>query len=185
MNPINDRADNAGDENNLPPRPPDEAVVPPRQPRRGLSFWPIELNCDRFSDGALARATRLIEAALRQNTDDEADEWSGKDSDDYGYPDAHHQRANRGNAGQLWPEHCTFLAALPDYLQYGGGSRTYHCPCSRGMAEWRRRIDLELPPLVICRKQFATLPALMQHCHSNNDIYHRGFREYVRAMTEM
>ena len=23
------------------------------------------------------------------------------------------------NTGQLWPEHLTFLAALPDYLQYG------------------------------------------------------------------
>ena len=71
MNPINDRADNAGDENNLPPPPPDEAVVPPRQPRRGLSFWPIELNCDRFSDGALVRETRLIEADLRQDAEDE------------------------------------------------------------------------------------------------------------------
>ena len=171
MNPINDRADNAGDEKNLPPPPPDKAVVPPRQPRRGLSFWPIELNRDCFSDGALARGTRLTEAALRQDAADEA-EWSSKDSDVYNYPGAHHQCANHRNAGQLWSEHHTFLAALPDYLQYGGGSRTYHCPCSKGMAEWRRRIDLELPPLVICRKQFSTLPALMQHCHSNNDIYH-------------
>ena len=77
MNPINDRADNAGDENNLPPPPPDEAVVPPRKPRRGHSFWPIEINCDCFSDGALERATRLIEAALRQNAEAEAGEWSG------------------------------------------------------------------------------------------------------------
>ena len=65
MNPINDGADNAGNENNLLPRLPDEAVAPPRQPTRGLSFWPIELNCDCFSDGALARAARVMGAALR------------------------------------------------------------------------------------------------------------------------
>ena len=104
MNPINDRADNVGDENKLPPRLPDEAVVPPRQHRRGLSFWSIELNCNRFSDGALARATRLIEAARRQAAEDE-DEWSSDNSDDYGYPGAYHQRVNRGNVGQMWPEH--------------------------------------------------------------------------------
>ena len=109
-------------------------MAPPRQPTRGPSFWPIELNRDRFSDGALVRATRLIEAALRQDAEDE-DKWSSEDSEDYGYPGAHHQRANRGNAGQLWPEHRTFLAALPDYFQHRGGSRTYHRPCSRGMIE--------------------------------------------------
>ena len=67
MNPINDGADNARNENNVPPCPPDKAVAPPRQPTRGLGFWPIELNCEYFSDGALARATRVMEAALRQD----------------------------------------------------------------------------------------------------------------------
>ena len=109
-------------------------MAPPRQPTRGLSFWTIELSRDCFSDGALARAIQLIEAALQQDAEDGA-KWSSEDSDVYDYPGAYHQRANRANARQLWPEHGTFLAALPGYLQDGGESRTYHCPCSRGMAE--------------------------------------------------
>ena len=72
MNPINDGADNAGDENSLPPRPPDEVVAPPRRLTRGLSFWTIELDRDRFTDKALARATRVMEAALRQDAESEA-----------------------------------------------------------------------------------------------------------------
>ena len=71
MNLINDGADNTEDENKLPPRLPDEAVAPPRRPTRGLSFWPIELNRDRFSDGALSRATRVMGVALCQDTEDE------------------------------------------------------------------------------------------------------------------
>ena len=88
MNPINDGDDNTGSENYLPPCPPDEAVVPSRQPTRGLSFWSIELNCDRFSDGALARATRVMEAALRQDAEDEAFERDSDDSSDNNYPGA-------------------------------------------------------------------------------------------------
>ena len=147
---------------------------------------PIELDCDRFSVGALTMATRVMEAALWQDTEDEAFKWGSDDNSDHDFPGVYHQGGtNRGNAGQLWPEHSTFLAALPNYLQYGGGPRTYHCPCSRGMTEWRRRIYLKIPPFVICRRQVTTIPALMQHCHSNNDVYHRGFREYVKAMTEI
>ena len=67
MNPINDEVDNARNENNAPPCPPDRAVAPPRQPRRKISFWLTELNHDHLSEGALVRATRVMEAALCQD----------------------------------------------------------------------------------------------------------------------
>ena len=113
-----------GHKNNVPPRPPDEAVAPPRRPRREFSFWPIELDLGHFSEGALARATRVTEAALHQDAKDEAPKRGNEDSSDYDYPGAHHQRANRVNVGQLWKKHRTFLAALPAYLQYGGRELT-------------------------------------------------------------
>ena len=86
MNPINDGADNTRSENNVPPRPPDGALAPPRRPTREFSFWTIELNRDHLSDGALARATRGMEAALYQNTKYEAFEWGNNGSRDYNYP---------------------------------------------------------------------------------------------------
>ena len=63
----------------------------------------------------------MLEAALCQDAEDEAFGWGSKDSSDYDYPGADQQRANRGNVGQLWKEHRTFLAALPAYLHYCGG----------------------------------------------------------------
>ena len=124
-----------------------------------------------------------MEVALCQEAEDDAVEWESEDSSDYDYPGTHHQGARRVNIGQLWGEHHTSLADLPAYLQHcgGGGLRTYHCPYSRGMTEQRRRIDLEIPPLVKCNRQFTQLPALIQHCHAKNDVYHREFREYVNA----
>ena len=61
-----------------------------------------------------------MEAALRQEAEDDAAEWGSKDSSDYNYPGAYHQRARCVNVGQLWDEHRTFFAALPAYLEYGG-----------------------------------------------------------------
>ena len=143
MNPLNNEADNARNKNNAPPRPPNGAVAPHRQPRREISFWPIELNRNHLSEGALARATRVMEVALCQEAEDNAAGWSSNDSGDHDYPGAHHQGARHVNVGQLWDEHRTFLAALSAYLKYGGGlSRTYHCPCFRGMTDWR---TLQLP----------------------------------------
>ena len=113
-----------------------------------------------------------MEAALCQEAEDDAAEWDSNDSSDHDYSGVHHQGAQRVNVGQLWEEHSTFLAALSAYLQYGEGLRTYHCPCSRGMTEWRRRIDLKIPPLVKCNMQFTQLSALMQHCNAKNDVYH-------------
>ena len=52
------------------------------------------------------------------------------------------------------------------------------------MTEWRKRTDLKIPPLVKYKHNFTQLSALMQHCNSKNDVYHRGFKEYVREMTE-
>ena len=169
----------------MPSHPPDGAAAPPRQPRREFSSWPIELNHNHLSERALVRATRVMEASLCQEAEDDAVEWSSEDSSNYNYPGAHHQGACCVKVGQLWDKHRTFLAALPAYLQYGEGLRIYHCPCSRGMTELRRRINLKNLLIVRCNRQFTQPPALMQHCHVKNDVYYQGFREYVKAMTEM
>ena len=116
MNILNDEADNARNKNNAPPRPPDGAVTPHRRPRQEISFWPIELNCDHLSEGALAGATRVMKAAFCQEA--EYDAVVSDNSGDHNYPGAHHQGARRVNVGQLWDKHHTFLAALPAYLKY-------------------------------------------------------------------
>ena len=53
------------------------------------------------------------------------------------------------------------------------------------MAEWRKHIDPDIPPFVKCGRQFTHLSDLMQHYKSKTDVCHRGFKEYVRAMTEL
>ena len=124
------------------------------------------------------RATRIMDVAVCQDTEDDHSGWSSNDSADPDYPSA-----RRGNVGQLWDKHRKFLAALPAHLEYGGGqSRIFNCPCSRGMPEWRRKINLEIPPLVKCGRQFTQISALMQHCNSKNGVYHWGFKEYVEEM---
>ena len=82
MNPIDNGADNARNKHNVPPHPPDGAEAPPRQPRQEFSSWPIELNRNHLSEGALARATRVMESALCQDVDDGAFEWRSSDSSD-------------------------------------------------------------------------------------------------------
>ena len=122
-----------------------------------------------------------MEVTVCQDTEDDTSRWSSNDSADPDYPGT-----RRGNVGQLWDKYREFLAALPAYVEYGREqSRTFHCPCSRGMAEWRRRINLKIPSLVKCGRQFTQLSVLMQHCNSKNNVYHRGFKEYLKAMTEM
>ena len=109
-----------------------------------------------------------METALCQEAEDDTTGWSSDNSSEHDYPGA-----QRVNVGQLWDEHRMFLAALSSYIEYGGvQSRIYHCPCSRGVTEWRRRFDLEIPPLVKYKSQFTQLFALMQHFNSKNGVYH-------------
>ena len=108
-------ADNARNGNNAPPHPPHRAVAPSRQPKREISFWLIELNREHLSEGALVRTTRVMEASLCQEAEDDAARWSNDNSGDHDYPGA-----RRINIGQLWDEHHTFLDTLPIYLEYGG-----------------------------------------------------------------
>ena len=130
MNPINGTADNARNKNNVPPRPPDREVAQPRQPRPEISFWSIELNQDHLSEGALVRATRVIEAALCREAEYDTIGWSSNNSGDNNYPGAHHLGTLHVNVGQLWDKHRMFLAALPAYLEYGRDQEptTAHAP---------------------------------------------------------
>ena len=151
-----------------------------RQLGRKNSFWSIDLQRDHLSEEALLRATRGMEVAVCQDAEANNSRWSSNDSADPGY-----LGARCGNLGQLWDKHRKFLAALPSYLEYGGGrSRSYHCPCSGGMAEWRKKIGLDILHLVKCKHNYAQLSSLMQHCNSKNNVYHRGFKEYMKAMTD-
>ena len=117
---------NARNKNNAPPRPPGGAMAPPGRPGRKNSFWSIELHRNHLSEGALLRATRVMEAAICQDAEDDASGWSNNDSTNPDHPGARH-----GNAGQLCDKHHTFLAALPAYLEYGEGNQkpsTDHAP---------------------------------------------------------
>ena len=69
-----------------------------------ISFWPIELNCDHLSEGALARPTRVMEADLCQEAEDDAVKWESDNSSDHDYSGVHHQGAQRVNVGQLWEQ---------------------------------------------------------------------------------
>ena len=121
----------ARNKKNAPPLPPGGAVAPPRQLGQKNNFWPIELQRNHLSEGALLRAMRVMEAAVCQDAEDDASGWSSDNS-----VDPNHPGAQRDNVGQLWDEHRKFLAALPAYLEYGGGrSRTFNCPYSKGMIE--------------------------------------------------
>ena len=73
-----------------------------------------------------------MEAALCQEAEDGAAKWGSNNSSDYDYPGAHHQGAQRVNVGQLWDKRRTFLAALPAYLQYGGGAENLPLPLLQG-----------------------------------------------------
>ena len=81
-------------------------------------------------------------------------------------------------------EHVKFLSGLTAYLSYGGGrSNTYPCPCSGTTRERHKGINLDLPKGARCSDNFGELGPLLGHCRNKNDVYHSGFKEYVRIMT--
>ena len=121
-----------------------------------------------------------MDSAMRQDTESDNSGWVNDNSADPEYPGS---RTN--NTGQMWDEHRKFLDALLSYLQYGGGrSRSYYCPCSGAMAEWRRSIGLTIPNSVKYKRSYVQLSSLTQHCNAKNDVYHWGFKEHTKAMIE-
>ena len=135
----------------------------------------MELRNDHLRKEGLQKAKKAMLNALTKEKDDK--NW-GSDSSGLGkdYPGS-------GATVQLWDEHARFLRGLPAYLCYGGRrSNDYHCPCSRTMKKWQKGINLNLPKKRRCSGNFTGLVTLLDHCKSKKDVYHSGFKEYVRTI---
>ena len=157
---------------------PSETNTASKRRKLATDFWPVELRNDHLTKEGLQKTEKAMQNALSKEKED--NDWDGSNSSSSGKDHPGGQTTI-----QLWDEHARFLRALPAYLCYGERrSNNYHCTCSGITKKWQEGINLTLPRKTRCKDDFTGQAHLLNHYTNKKDVYHSGFEEYVRTVTD-
>ena len=65
-------------------------------------------------------------------------------------------------------------------LKFQNEKYPVYCPCEEASSKWRKTFNINCP--VICSAKISSWANLREHCHKNDDLFHRSISVFLQVL---